>query len=327
MKVFQLPLPVYEIIRDFIVQYLLDSRFLRNGESGLKYWRSFLSCSKAFNDIEKEWNYWIFKGTYADGYLRYLKNNPGRDTVTYREICSFMNRISRSSKQICLICVDDPSWLFETGYELNVLAFKAYVLSSPCELLSNSSFLKNVKYVNLRGDFHKSIEDLSCVSNCYYVDLSSHDSLISDRNIHFFSGVKILRLKNCLSVRNVGCLGSVSDISLSGCPNVTDVSMLGNVHFLDISWCLGITDISALNGVSYLNITGCKNIQKGINPENCRIKEIYADDTNKGIVEPLLDKGVRVIIVEFEDEEEEKEEEDEEENANDEEEEEQDSDA
>jgi hypothetical protein len=312
MKVFQLPLPVYEVIRDFTVQYIPDSRFHRSTRSNLTYWRSFLSCSKAFNQIETEWNYWIFKGSYADAYLRYLKNNPGRDSVTYNEISTFVNRIKRPLKQLGLICVDDPSWLFETGYELSVLAFRAYVLSSPCELFSNASFLKNVQYVDLRGDLGcKPTESLACVSSCYFVDLSYHNSLVTNENIHFLSNVRILRLKNCLSISDVSCLANVHDLCLSGCRSVTDVSMLGNVYSLDISGCVGITDISALNTVRYLDITCCKNLLKGISAEKCRVKEICLHEKDQHIVEPLLDTGVRLVIESDIVEEEEEEEEDE----------------
>jgi hypothetical protein len=274
MKVFQLPLPVYDIIRDYVTVYIAEPRCQPQFHPEIGYWRNFLSCSKEFEEIKSELNCYLLKELSADAYLRYLNKKLTSEHYLCKPITDLVEKeVKRPWNQIGLV-FDIHSRSQQLPAHLSVLSFRVneFYFSPKCAYIRDISCLRNVKYVALRRC--SDIQDLSPLQNCIFVDLSETGSLVNNSNIHLLSKVKILCLQGCESLSEVACLSNVYDLSLVRCKRIKDVSMLGKVHSLDISYCRKIKDISALSSVRRLNIRHMKNIDFGFLSTCCKVQEL-----------------------------------------------------
>jgi hypothetical protein len=274
MKVFQLPLPVYDIIRDYVIVYIAEPRYQPQFHPEIGYWRNFLSCSKESEEIKNELNFYFLQELSADAYLRFLNMKLTSDHHLYKSITDLVEKnVKRPWNQIGLV-FDIHSRSQQLPADLGVLSFRVneFYFSPKCSYIRDISYLRNVKYVALRRC--SDIQNLSPLQNCTFVDLSETGSLVNNNNIHLLRKVRILCLQGCETLSDVSCLSNVYDLSLVRCKRIKDVSMLGRVHSLDISYCRKIKDISALHSVRHLNIRHMKNIDCGFLSSCCKVQEL-----------------------------------------------------
>jgi hypothetical protein len=271
MKIHQFPLPIYGIIRDYLIDYE-DRAYMEFSLSlyEIRNWTSFVNSSKMFAEIKREFGYYFLSGSLAEEYVLSLTNQISPDFELYKQINETVKNIKNPFEQIHLSChVSDYDLVMPSS--LDVKCFR-YTSEFRCRALQDISFLKNVMYVSIRYCFTRT--DLSPLRNCISVDLSGNGDFVNDANVHYLTNVRYVYLDYCYELSDISCLANVFKLSLKGCVRVKDVSMLGRVHCLNISYCDKVEDISALNQVCCLNVSHNRKIKKGLRAQSCGIKDL-----------------------------------------------------
>jgi hypothetical protein len=252
--IYDLPSPVFEIIRDYLVYYPSPS----SGQS--KSWKNFLNSSKNQHllDVKREFNFFSFSSSISSHLLDYFQDCLPFSHPRYERISCFLSKsISQPSLQIAISSKSDLT---------HSRPMLIHSFQSSCSNIMDISFLQNVKYVNLRGC--SSISDISFLSACHSVNLSWTEHVVNNDNIAFLRKVKILKLEGCHAITDVSSLKDVFDLSLAYSLGVSDVSMLGRVHRLNLHGCIRVEDLSELHFVHSLNISGLAHIKKGLPADN-----------------------------------------------------------
>jgi hypothetical protein len=273
MKINQLPLPIFGIIQEYIINYAarIWSLYPYTLLKQVKNWNCLLNSSKGFIEVRREYSYFLVGGCYAEAYIHFLTNRLPVDHKLYIEILELVKMIKYPQKQVHLFYFFPDLEISTMPDNLNVKCFhKDHLLNS--DVVQDISSLWNVKYVSLRKTTY--ILSIEPLQNCVFVDLSDTYDVVDNSNLHYLSSVRSLILDCCYLISDVSCLANVYELSLLGCIGIKDVSMLGRVHRLNISWCDGVEDISALNQVRYLDISHTRSLKKGLEAACCRIKKI-----------------------------------------------------
>jgi hypothetical protein len=273
----QLPLPVYGIIRDYIIDYGAAEGVLSLNEQ-INNWRNFINCSKhsCFQEVKKCYNYYHFSQVVTP-VISATEENP----LFPSHISSLSEELQDRFSSEVINPFNQVSVGFQLVRESLTTGIEAGFFNiHSCFIYLNlferiSSNLNNVQYVSLMNSpvsFYGPL-DLSILQSCCFVNLSFMGNLVNNENLHFLSNVKRLYLDGCYEISDVSCLSKVYDLSLGGCNKIKDISMLNHVYRLNVRDCHGIIDISKLNHVCCLNISFNWKITTGLPTVN-RLKEI-----------------------------------------------------
>jgi hypothetical protein len=284
-----LPLSIYGLLRDYIIEYgAYESIDILNEQ--IMNWRNFLFCSKDlfFKEIKRSYDYYHF--------------SPAVPRASEEESLLFPTHIfpsdlsNFSDEQLGSLFDEELNPLNQVSVYFNSDIINRTPVETPffnvhaCSLFMCSidkiSFLKNVKYVTLMDCSVSSVNgswDLSVLQSCLYVDLSRNftktPGIVNNENLHFLSNVKRLNLDGCSEISDVSCLSKVYDLSLMDCKGIKDVSMLRYVYRLNLCKCIGIEDISMLDHVCCLDISFNWKIMKGLPIVN-RLREIRLSNSS-----------------------------------------------
>jgi hypothetical protein len=253
MKVWQLPSPIYGLLRDYLLDYTHTTPWYE-----ARNWRNFLNSSKLLAEIKKDHSYFFLGTEFSLIYWENFSSVVQMHRITPEELFTTIARkIRRPTHQVSLRfhegdCLPNTTTLLVHTFFLGTFFGKPW--------LKDVSFLWNVKYVQL--PFCDDIQDISPLSSCYFLDLSYCSSnTVNNENLHFLKNVKRLRLGYCKQLTDVSCLENVEVLNLTGCSSLVDVSKLGRVRRLNLSECKKITDVSALHSVYKLQLDRCTGIE------------------------------------------------------------------
>jgi hypothetical protein len=276
MRVFTLPLPVYGIIRDFLIDYR-DTPFRWKFSPQIKNWRNFLNSMK--NDenvmcIKKQWNYFVLAGRKIEIWLKHYFPDlqfDGKSFIDERISRLVHDEIENPRNQLAICMNIDWSPVFTMGdivAYLSTVNMNIHFFALEYSSSVNAAFLKNVSYVNLYGCYL--IQDISCFesSSCIFLNLSNTGKVVTNRNVHFLRKIKRLYLNYCEEITDVSNLSDVYELSLCYNKDITDISSLGRVYKLNLRGCTGITDLSLLTHVRILDICNISDIQNGLSIMN-----------------------------------------------------------
>jgi hypothetical protein len=292
MKVVDLPLSVFGLIRDFIS--------LSNhvpGRHDILNWIRFCNIcnSAALKDVKRNFIFYYLNTDYSLAYMRYFTEKSLCDDVD--SVLCIVNNVSSTRNQITLDLsecsyeeLNDEFFLSHLSFfqslhglklpvclpisnkTLDVLKDLYFLHLSFCGIITDLTILKNVKVLCLPGC--SSLQNHNALENCLYV---------------FVSNCTISDLSNLTHVKRL-CMMSVNyipteiplmfnrSLSFSACETLvlTNPSNLGNVYELDLEECVNIQDLSGFHSVVKLNIRGIKNISKGL-PSNNKLKVLMVE--------------------------------------------------
>jgi hypothetical protein len=281
-----LPLPIYEIIRDYIIDYKKRTSSIRKEVSN---WKSFLFLQNTlrFREIRSVSDYFTLSSSLA---FPYLLSKSGIENSTDSLLEYIMKAITTPSKQLQLdisrdyrlfgslrstLCQRDRSLI-----QCHSLICYEYHFESFLHI-SDVFDISSIEYLNFRGcssiDLTETFSSSSSSSSrrIKYLALSDTEKDVQDSNVHVLNDIPILNLSDCHYLSDVSSLINVFDLNLQGNSLIKDVSCFKNskIYRLNVSQCNGIEDISALSDIPVLNVAWSDSIKIGLRNDNT-VKEL-----------------------------------------------------
>jgi hypothetical protein len=202
--------------------------------------------------------------SYSNIYLKY--NEKIKLSKLSEEIGLFPETCSKEHS----IIIDLNKFINAKGLKLHHLSRDIYHIQLPklenlhlllceCHSLEN---IRNLKSLKLDYCFI-SENNFNSLKNLYKLEIiSTFDTIITNRHLHFFKDICDLAIINCSYITDISPLINIKKLNLSGCVNIMNLSILRNCHTLNLSRCKQLTneDLYSFSNVHDLNISYCYNI-------------------------------------------------------------------
>jgi hypothetical protein len=299
-----LPLPMYELIRDYIIDYKIrDTSLLKQ----INNWKQFLSLQKSsrFHEIRSVSNYFSLSSSFTSQYLLLIS---GKDIYPDSRLESIVEAVTNPSKQLQLNLIDNSWWSDSQLCQLTSLnqchSLVCYDIRFESNIHVSDVFdFDSIEYLNFRGcaniNLSRAFSSSSSSSSrrIKYLALSDTEDTVQDTNIHYLKDIAMLNLSDCQYLSNISSLINVFDLNLQGNSRIKDVSCLKNsrIYRLNISHCNGIEDISALSDIPVLNVAMSNHIRIGLRNDNT-VKELSISPKMVAALQKYLNKEKKRVV-------------------------------